>query len=91
MDYNEEGKKVALELMDKMIVSITPDDVIAKTDELVKLAANKEMTGAEKFEWVVAQVEPMLWTALDFVAKRLVQLMYEIWIGKVEDFRNGTN
>lgn len=89
MDYNEEGKKVALELMDRMIVSVTPDDVIAKTDQLVKLAANKEMTGSEKFDWVVGQVEPLIWGALEYVARRLVQLMYEIMVGKVEDFRNG--
>ena len=78
MDYNEEGTKIALELFDKMILAVTPDDVIAKTDELVRTAVDMDLSGAEKFEWVLGQIKPLLWSALQFIGERLVQLVYEL-------------
>ena len=83
MDYTEEGTKIALELFDKMILTVTPDDVIAKTDELVRKAVDMDLSGAEKFEWVLGQIKPLLWEALQFIAERLVQLVYELMIAYV--------
>ena len=88
MDYGNEVEKIGLEVIDNIMIAVTPDSIIAKTDELVNLAFNKDMTGDQKFEWVVDQIKPLLSGLIRFLAERLVQLMYEITVGKVTDFRN---
>lgn len=85
----EDIKKVGLDLMDEFIINVTPDDIIETTAELVVIAVDKDMTGEEKFDWVLEQIKPALSWIISFVAKRLVQLMYDIIVAKTKEIQNG--
>lgn len=87
MSMTDDIKVVGLDLMDEFAIRVTPDDIIAKTGELVTLAVDKDMTGEEKFNWVLKQIEPTLKWIISFVAKRLVQLMYEVIVAKTKEIR----
>ena len=77
-DFTEKALDRGLSIVDKAILGVTPDEVIKATEELVTIAFYKEMTGAEKFDWVLEQVKPLLsWFIREFGAM-LVQLVYEI-------------
>ena len=81
-DYTDEAIKIGLEVIDEMILKVTPDAIIEMTDELVELAFDKDMTGAEKFEWVLGQVKPLLSWLIRAFGERLVQLVYELAVAK---------
>lgn len=83
MDYEKAAVELSLEMLDELILKVTPDKVILKANELVHMAADMDKTGAEKFEWVVAQVKPMLEWFIVFVGDRLVQLLYNAMMGRV--------
>lgn len=78
MDYGQEAEKMGLDIIDKIILQITPDAIIEKADELVELAFDKDMTGAEKFAWVLDQVKPLMGWLIRELGERLVQLVYEL-------------
>ena len=78
MDYGEEAEKMGMDIIDKVILQITPDAIIEKADELVELAFDKDMTGEEKFNWVLEQVKPLMSWLIRELGSRLVQLIYEI-------------
>ena len=82
MDYTKEATDLGLELLDDLILKVTPDAIIDVTDELVRTAVDLEMTGSEKFEWVLTQVKPMLSYLIRFVGERLVQLVYDLMVEK---------
>ena len=44
------------ELLMEVSVKITPDDALAVIDEFVHTAVDLELTGKEKFDWVVAKI-----------------------------------
>ena len=77
-DYTDEAIKIGLEVIDEMILKVTPDAIIEMTDELVELAFDKDMTGEEKFDWVVGQIKPLLSWFIRALGERLVQLVYEL-------------
>ena len=77
-DFTEKALDRGLSIVDKAILGATPDGVIKATEELVNTAFDKDLTGAEKFDWVLEQVKPLLsWFIRKFGAM-LVQLVYEI-------------
>ena len=78
MDYGEEAEKMGLDIIDKVILQITPDAIIEKADELVEMAFDKVMTGEEKFAWVLDQIKPLMGWLIRELGNRLVQLVYEI-------------
>lgn len=82
MNYTDEVKKIGLSMADEALVFVTPDGIIEKTGELVDTAFDKDMTGAEKFEWVLDQIKPLLGWLIRNFAEKLVQLMYEILVEK---------
>ena len=82
MDYGEEAVKIGLSVIDEVILKVTPDAIIEKTDELVELAFDKDMTGEEKFNWVLDQVKPLLSWLIRELGERLVQLIYELAVAK---------
>ena len=77
-DYKDEEVSFGLELIDELILKVTPDAIIAKTDELVTTAVDMDMTGAEKFQWVLDQVQPLLSWLIRNLGPKLVQLVYEM-------------
>ena len=79
-DFGEEAVKMGLDVIDKIILEVTPDAIIDKTTNLVDMAFDKDMTGAEKFEWVLEQVKPLMGWLIRELGERLVQLIYEIAI-----------
>lgn len=87
MGIEEDVKVVGLDLMDELAIRVTPDKIIARTGELVTMAVDKDMTGEEKFAWVLEQVKPLLHWIISFVAERLVQLMYDIIVSKTKELR----
>lgn len=87
MDYTEEGIKVAVGVIDDLILKFTPDDAIGKIDELVHLAVDKDISGADKAAWVLEQALSLVEDIWGFLLPRLIELMYQIMIGKVADFR----
>ena len=84
-DYSKEIVEFQLDVIDKITLEVTPDVMILKANELVHLAVDKEMTGAEKFQWVVDQVEPALMWGVDLLVKVLVQLLYNMMVGVKDD------
>lgn len=87
MNYKEEVKNISLSIADEALVFVTPDGIIEKTGELVDMAFDKEMTGEEKFEWVLDQIKPLLGWLIRNFAEKLVQLMYEVLV----EAKNGRN
>lgn len=87
MSVQEEVKVVGLDLMDELAIRITPDDIIAKTGELVVMAVDKDMTGEEKFQWVLDQIYPIMSWVVQFIAERLIQLMYDLIVAKTKEIR----
>ena len=77
-DFTEKALDRGLSIVDKALLGVTPDWIVTYTEELVEAAFDKEMTGSEKFDWVLEQVKPLLsWFIREF-GKMLVQLVYEI-------------
>ena len=87
MDYTEEVQDFQLDLIDKLILEVTPDLAIEKANELVHIAVNMDMTGVEKFNWVVEQVKPMVKGLVGLLVEKLVQLLYDIMMAYVEGKR----
>ena len=48
-DFGEEAVKMGLDVIDKIILEVTPDAIIDKTTNLVDMAFANTMTWAEKF------------------------------------------
>ena len=77
-DFSDEAVKLGLGVIDKIILEVTPDDIIDKTTTLVDMAFDKDMTGEEKFDWVLGQVKPLMGWLIRELGERLVQLIYEL-------------
>lgn len=77
-DYNDNEVNFGLELIDELILKVTPDAIIDLTDELVTTAVDMEMTGAEKFKWVLDQIQPLLSWLIRNLGPKLVQLVYDM-------------
>ena len=88
-DYSKEVNDFQLDLIDKLVLEVTPDKAIEKANELVHLAVDMDMTGAEKFKWVVDQIKPTLEWLVGLLAEVLVQLLYNMMMGYKEDLING--
>ena len=77
-DFTEKALDRGLSIVDKAILGVTPDGVVAMTEWFVEIAFETDWTGAEKFDWVLEQIKPMMsWFIREF-GKMLVQLVYEI-------------
>ena len=87
MDYKEEGLKIAVEVVENMVVSFTPDAAIEKIDELVHIAVTKDLTGADKAAWVLEQAVELVEGVWEIFLPILIELLYKIMVGLVEDFR----
>ena len=77
-DFTEKALARGLSIVDKAILGITPYGIIKQTEELVEAAFDKDMTGSEKFDWVLEKIKPMLSWFIRELGKMLVQLVYEI-------------
>ena len=89
MDYKDEGIKLAVGVIDDMIIKFTPDDAISAIDALVHVAVDRDTSGEDKAKWVLEQAKELVEGVWEFVLPRLIDLMYKIMMGYVEDFRNG--
>ena len=77
-DFTEKALDRGLGIVDKAILGVTPNGVVTLTEKLVNIAFYKDMTGAEKFDWVLEQVKPQMSWFIRELGKMLVQLVYEI-------------
>ena len=77
-DFSDEAVKMGLGVIDKIILEVTPDAIIEKTTSLVEVAFDMELSGSEKFEWVLGQVKPLMGWLIRELGERLVQLIYEL-------------
>ena len=77
-DFTKKALDRGLSIVDKAILVVTPDGIIKQTEELVEAAFDKDMTGAEKLDWVLEKIKPMLSWFIRELGKMLVQLVYEI-------------
>ena len=76
--FTEKALDRGLSIVDKLILGVTPDEIIKMTEAFVNTVFNTDWTGEEKFDWVLEQVKPqMSWFIREF-GKMLVQLVYEI-------------
>ena len=89
IDYKEEGIKIAVETMETLVVKFTPDSAIKTIDELVHIAVYKDMTGEEKAKWVLEQAIELVEDVWEIFLPILIELLYKVMMGFVEDFRNG--
>ena len=77
-EFTDKALDRGLSIVDKAILGVTPEGIIILTEELVEIAFDKDWSGAEKFDWVLEQIKPMMgWLIREF-GKMLVQLVYEI-------------
>ena len=84
-------KEIGSDLADKIVIGFTPDVAIDAIDDLVHMAVSKDMTGAEKAEWVLKETLEMGGDLVEWFLPRLIELLYKIMMGYIEDFRNGNN
>lgn len=70
--------KIGSDLLDKAIMEWTPDVAIAKIDDLVTTAFDKDMTGEDKAKWVLAEALELVDEVWEWVLPRLIKLVYEI-------------
>ena len=89
MDYEKSVVDFQVSMIEKLVLDATDDAVVTKINHFVHMAVSKEMTGKEKFDWVVEQVEPLVFGAIKLLAKFLVQLVYDMMMGYKEDLVNG--
>ena len=87
MDYNEEGIKVAVGTIEGLVANWTPDEAIQTIDALVHVAVDKDLTGAEKALWVKEQALELVEDVWAIFLPILIELLYKIMMGFVEDFR----
>ena len=78
MGYEIDVEKIGLSILDKAVLTITPDGIIAKTEELVTTVFDEDMTGEQKFNWVLGKIKPFMTWFIRQVANALVQIVYEI-------------
>ena len=70
----EAGIKLAIDTVEGMVLIVTPDNVIDKVDELVRLIDDEDMTGEQKFMWVFNELKQLLsriWRGLLFILTQM--------------------
>ena len=86
MDYGKEIEAFGKDMIDELILKITPDDAIEAINDLVHTAIDKDLTGKQKFEWVVGEALELLIDVWEFILPRLVQILYEIMMAKAIEY-----
>ena len=77
MDYRQEGIKLAVATLETIVMTVTPNEIIEKVDELVHMAVDKDMTGMEKFMWVLQQAQPLVYKLFKGALMLLIQALYD--------------
>lgn len=80
--------KIGSDLLDKIIINFTPDEAIATIDSLVHIAVDADLTGEEKAKWVLNEALELVDDVWEWVLPRLIELLYKIMMGYIEDFRD---
>ena len=86
MGLKTESVGFAAGIFESMVMAFTPDDVISAVDGLVHTAVDKDMSGVQKFNWVIDQSKDLLPRILKPVLLFLAQALYD---GMVEKAKNG--
>ena len=76
MTYTEQAVELGKELLMEVAVKITADDALEVVDSMVKTAVSKDMTGKQKFDWVVATLIEMAVDVWDIILPLVVQAVY---------------
>ena len=77
MDFKEEGAKLTIAVVESVIMTFTPDDIIKAVNELVHTAADKDMSGIDKFNWVINEAKDLLPRLLKPILMFLAQSLYD--------------
>lgn len=98
MNLQEEIKSMGVDAVDRLLVEVTPDDVLDGIKDLVLVAASKTMTGQEKAEWVANEAKELAWNLFDFLVDtivthflpQLVELVYRAVQDQAKEIKNGS-
>ena len=77
MNFKEDSAKVAIAVAESLILTLTPDDVIKGMDKLVHTAVDKNMTGEQKFNWVINEARDFLPRILKPILVFIAQALYD--------------
>ena len=76
----EESVKVGFAIVESVILTFTPDDIIEAVNELVHIAVDKDMTGVQKFNWVIDEAKDLLPRLLKPILVFLAQSLYDTMV-----------
>lgn len=87
MDFKTDGAKITISVIESLVMTFTPDDVIKAVDKLVYTAVDKDMSGVQKFNWVINEAKDLLPRILKPVLLFLAQSLYDGMVEKANDGR----
>ena len=82
--FKEESIKVGFAIVESVIMTFTPDDIIKAVDKLVHTAVDMDMSGVQKFNWVINEANDLLPRLLKPILMFLAQALYDGMIEKVK-------
>ena len=90
----EEIQPILLDGALKAIMTVSPNDAIKGTENLILAIASSEMTGKEKAKWVFDNAIEFTWGVLqdiiEYVLPLIVKLIYSAIEDRVKEIENGT-
>lgn len=89
MTFGEEAVELGKDVLEKIALEITPDATLVVIDELVHTAVDLELSGKEKFDWVVAKAVEMALSVWELILPLVVQALYDMMMGRL-GVSNGT-
>ena len=87
MTYAEQAVDLGKDLIGKIALEITPDETLAVIDEFVHTAVDLDMSGKDKFDWVVAKILDMALDVWDLILPLIVQALYEMMKAKAIEYQ----
>lgn len=83
MTFGEEAVELGKKLATKIALEITPDETLVVIDEFVHTAVDLEMTGEQKFDWVIAKVLELALDVWQLILPLVVQAIYDMMMGRL--------
>ena len=74
IDIEAEALKIAGKAIENTLVFMTPDNILEAVDTLVDTVASEDISGAEKFQWVLGEVKDMLVPALKWLLMAIIEI-----------------
>lgn len=77
MDLKESALNVAVGAFEKFIMTATPDDILDTIDTLIRGIDKTDMTGMEKFVYVVEEAKDLMAPVFRFVLLAVIQILVD--------------